>query len=153
MDSASFKPLPRPPIKFSAGTRALVKRIRPFSMALIPMNSQRCRTSTPGVSISKMKAEISLNSRPDLEVLLPLTAITTITSATTELVHQSFSPFKSQEPSSCSVAVVFIVAGSEPALSSVRPKAETQPSANFGSHFSFCSLVPASLIGCGTPID
>ena len=44
-------------------------------------------------------------------------------------------------------------AGSEPTDSSVSAKAETSPRAKRGRYFCFCSSVPKSLSGWGTPID
>ncbi len=84
--SASFKPRPSAHRRFSLGTRTLVKRITPFSIALSPMKWQRITTSTPGHSFSTMNAEIFLVSG--------WRAITTKRSATVPLVHHSFSPFK-----------------------------------------------------------
>ncbi len=56
-------------------------------------------------------------------------------------------------PSSVGVAVVRMFAGSEPASTSVSAKAEMAPFARRGKYFFFCSGVPKSLSGCGTPID
>ena len=44
-------------------------------------------------------------------------------------------------------------AGSEPTSVSVRAKAEIAPFASRGRKRFFCSSVPNSLRGCGTPID
>jgi len=61
------------------------------------------------------------DERRDLFLLFPLTtfggvcAMTTINSASVELVHHSFSPLRIQPlPSGVGVAVVFIAAGSDP---------------------------------------
>ena len=58
-----LEPLPSPQSMFSAGTRTLVKRMTPFSIALRPMKWQRCTTSTPGQSVSTMKARDLLRLR------------------------------------------------------------------------------------------
>ena len=44
-------------------------------------------------------------------------------------------------------------AGSEPSSGSVSRNAEISPPASRGRKRSFCSSVPKSLSGCGTPID
>ena len=44
-------------------------------------------------------------------------------------------------------------AGSDPTWASVNANAETAPAARRGRNFFFCSFVPKSLSGCGTPID
>src|SRR6266705_2067210 len=44
-------------------------------------------------------------------------------------------------------------AGSEPTSPSVSANAEIAPAARRGRNFFFCSSVPNSLSGCGTPID
>ena len=51
------------------------------------------------------------------------------------------------------VAVVERLAGSEPTWASVSANAETAPAASLGRYFFFCSFVPKSFSGCGTPID
>ncbi len=56
-------------------------------------------------------------------------------------------------PSSVRVAVLPIRAGSDPTSGSVRRKAEIAPCAQRGRKRSFCSFVPTSLTGSGTPID
>ena len=56
-------------------------------------------------------------------------------------------------PSAESSAVVLSPAGSEPTFDSVSAKAETAPAASRGRYFLFCSGVPNSLSGVGTPID
>ncbi len=102
--SASLRPLPSPQSTFSSGTLTFVKRMMPFSMPLSPMKWSRWTTSTPGQSTSTMNAVIFFG---------PVRAITTISSATVPLVHQSFSPFSTQcVPSSDSTAVVRMRAGS-----------------------------------------
>ena len=53
---------------------------------------------------------------------------------------------------SIGVAVVPILAGSEPTSGSVSANAETAPFANNGRYFFFCSAVPNNFKGCGTPI-
>ena len=82
-----------------------------------------------------------------------VSAMTAITSAIRPLVHQSFSPLMMKcLPSSVGVAVVSILRGSEPTLGSVRAKADIAPSANMGKYFFFCSGVPKSFSGWGTPM-
>ena len=56
-------------------------------------------------------------------------------------------------PSSESVAVVSRPAGSEPTWFSVSAKADTAPFASRGRYRFFCSGVPNSLSGVGTPMD
>ena len=81
-------------------------------------------------------------------------AMTTISSAFVPLVHHSFSPFRIHAwPSSDGTARVSIAAGSEPTPISVSANAEMAPLARRGRYFFFCSGVPKSLSGCGTPID
>ena len=50
-------------------------------------------------------------------------------------------------------AVVSMAAGSEPTPGSVSAKADTAPLARRGRYFFFCSGVPNSLSGPGTPMD
>jgi len=146
--SASLSPLPTAPSTFSFGTRTPRKRSTPFSSARNPMKLHRCSTSNPGVFASTTKAVICR---------LPFTsgvrAITTRSSAMVPLVHQIFSPSRSQLPSSSGTAVVFSRAGSEPAPSSVSAKALIAPAASRGSQRCFCSAVPNIISGCGRPID
>ena len=148
--SASFKPLPSPQSRFSFGTRTFVKRMTPFSMPRMPMNSSRCGTSTPAQLVSTMNAVIGpgLPSRPGVR------AITTISSAIGPFVIHSFSPFRIQaEPSLVGVAVVVMRAGSEPTSISVSANAVIAPLAQRGRKRCFCSGVPNILTGPGTPID
>ena len=56
-------------------------------------------------------------------------------------------------PSGVRVAVVVMFAGSDPTSASVSANAEIAPFARRGKYFFFCSVVPNSLSGCGTPID
>ena len=49
--------------------------------------------------------------------------------------------------------MVVIAAGSEPTLASVSANADTAPFARRGRYLFFCSGVPKSLSGWGTPID
>ena len=80
--------------------------------------------------------------------------MTTSSSATTPLVVHSFTPStRYAVPSSVSVAVLSIRAGSDPTSGSVRRKAEIAPAAQRGRKRSFWSSVPTSLTGSGTPID
>ena len=51
------------------------------------------------------------------------------------------------------MAVVDIRAGSEPTSGSVSRNAEMCVRASFGSHSCFCSSVPKSRSGSGSPID
>ena len=55
-------------------------------------------------------------------------------------------------PSAEGVAVVDILAGSDPTSGSVNAKAEISPLAKRGKYFFFCSSVPKSLRGWGTPM-
>ena len=111
------------------------------------MNWQRCTISNPGEFVS-------------IVFSLPLTtfggvcAITTMSSAFRPFVHHSFSPLMIQPlPSGDGVAVVCIFAGSDPTPGSVSANAEIAPLASRGRYFFFCSSVPKSFKGCGTPID
>ena len=151
--SASLSPAPSFHRMFSRGTRTFVNRMIPFSIALSPMKWQRRTISTPGQSTSTMKAVICRFSLP-LTILDGVRAITTRSSARVPLVHHSFSPFRTKAlPSSVGVAKVDMLAGSEPAWVSVRAKAEIAPRASRGKYFFFCSGVPKSFRGCGTPMD
>jgi hypothetical protein len=59
--------------------------------------------------------------------------MTTSSSATVPLVHQSFSPLRMYAwPSSVGTAVVSIAAGSDPTFASVRANAEIAPRASRG---------------------
>src|SRR5919197_386984 len=117
------------------------------------MNRQRYAISSPGVSTSTMNAVICLRSLP-LTIFDGVRAMTTSTPALTPLVHQSFSPFKTNsEPSSVGSAFRLSVAGSEPACVSVNANAEISPDATRGRYFSFCSSVPNNNNGCATRID
>jgi hypothetical protein len=101
---------------------------------------------------STMKAVICLRGLP-FTIASGVRAITTKRSARVPLVHQSFSPLITQEPSACFTASVTMLAGSEPAPGSVRANAESSPFAMRGSHFFFCVSVPKSFSGWGTPMD
>jgi hypothetical protein len=81
-------------------------------------------------------------------------AITTTSSAITPLVVHSLTPSsRYADPSSVSVAVAPIRAGSEPTSGSVSRNAVMAPFAHRGSHCCFCSSVPNIRTGSGTPID
>ena len=88
---ASLRPFPSERIRFSFGTRTFLKVISPFSIPRSPMNSSRCSFSTPSHEFSTMKA---LMGRRDFPSGAGVRAMTTMTSATGALVHQSFSPFR-----------------------------------------------------------
>src|SRR5205807_8673154 len=106
-----------------------------------------------GEFVSTMNAVICFFSLP-LTIFGAVRAITTRISALVALVHQSFSPLMIQPlPSGDLTAVVSILAGSEPTPGSVSANAEIAPLARRGRYFFFCSGVPKSLSGCGTPID
>jgi len=69
-------------------------------------------------------------------------------------VHQSFSPFRTHPwPSGAGSIVVDRRAGSDPTRSSVSAKPDNAPAAQRGRNRLFCSAVPKSLSGWGTPID
>ena len=145
--SASLRPFPSSQRMFSRGTFTLVKRMTPFSSALSPMNRSRCTTSTPGIDDSTMNAVICLRGLPPT-TLSGVFAITTNSSARVPLVHHSFSPLMMKlRPSSVGVAVQRMLAGSEPASTSVRANAEIAPLASRGKNLRFCSSVPNSLSG------
>jgi len=136
---------------FSRGTRTLLKRTTPFSIPRSPMNWQRCTTSTPGHELSTMKAVIPCRPLPSRA---GVRAMTTSSSAIGPLVHQSFSPLRMNAlPSSVGSAVALIRAGSLPTSGSVSANAVIAPRAIRGRYFFFCSSVPNSFRGWGTPID
>src|SRR5437763_10642413 len=117
------------------------------------MNWQRCATEKPGVFVSTMNAEICFFSFP-LTTFGGVWHITTMISAFRPFVHHSFSPLMIHPlPSGDGTAEVCIFAGSEPTPGSVSANAEMAPLARRGRYFFFCSGVPKSLSGCGTPID
>src|SRR4051812_34361447 len=100
-----------------------------------------------------MNALICLRSLP-FTIFGGVFAMTTSTPALIKLVHQSFSPFSTQElPSSEGSARKLMFAGSEPAFISVRANAEISCRETRGRYFSFCSSVPNKSNGCGTPLD
>ena len=73
-------------MRFSAGTRTLVKLMTPLARARRPMKCERCSTFTPGHAVSTTNALI---------FFVPgCTAITTSSSARVPLVHQSLVPFR-----------------------------------------------------------
>src|ERR1700677_2342471 len=122
-------------------------------MARMPIKSQRETYSMPGVPFSTMKAVICFFSRP-LTIFEGVRAMTTMTSATRPLVHQSLVPLITQLlPSGERVAEVDNPAGSEPASGSVKAKAEMAPLANMGKYFFFWASLPNNLRGWGTPMD
>jgi len=100
-----------------------------------------------------MNAVICRRSRPST-TFDGVRAMTTSSSATVPFVHQSFSPFRMNAwPSSVGTALVSMAAGSEPTFASVRAKAEIAPFARRGKYRFFCSSVPKSFSGWGTPMD
>jgi hypothetical protein len=148
--SAIFNPSPSRPIRFSRGTRTRCSLVTPFSMPRRPMNLLRRSTVIPGESASTTKALMP----PRWPSLLGTRAMTTSSSATTPLVVHNFTPSSSYAlPSSTGVAVEASRAGSEPTSGSVSRNADMAPAAQRGRNFRFCSSVPASLSGSGTPID
>ena len=152
--SASLSPFPSPQRMFSRGTRTLLKPMTPFSMALSPMKRHRCTISTPGNDASTMNAVICLRFLPVASITSGVRAITTYRSARVPFVHHSFWPLRMKcFPSSVGVADVDMFAGSEPASTSVSANAEIAPRARRGKYLRFCSSVPNSFSGCGTPID
>jgi hypothetical protein len=151
--SASFNPFPSPHRMFSAGTRTFVNLMTPFSIALSPMNRQRCTISTPGHLASTMNAVICFRGLP-FTMASGVRAMTTNSSARVPLVHQSFSPLRMKAlPSSVGVAEACMFAGSLPASTSVSAKADMAPLASRGKNVRFWSSVPNSFSGCGNPID
>src|ERR1051325_2811032 len=147
--SASLRPRPSPHRRCSFGMKTLLNLISTLPMPRRPMNWQRCAISTPGVSVSRMKAEICFFSFP-FTTFGGVCAITTMTSAFRPFVHHSFSPLRIQPlPSGDGVAMVCIFAGSEPTPGSVSANAEIAPLARRGRDFSFCSGGPKRLGGLG----
>jgi hypothetical protein len=61
--SATERPLPATPIRFSAGTRTSVKAGLPVGEPLMPSLCSSLPGSTPARSASTMKAELRLLSR------------------------------------------------------------------------------------------
>ena len=117
------------------------------------MNRQRWVTSTPGESISTIKAVI-WSFGLELTIFGGVRAMTTMTPALVPLVHHSFSPFSVKYfPSGVGSARVCILAGSEPTPDSVSANAEISPLAMRGRNFRFCSSLPKRISGCGTPMD
>ncbi len=147
---AIFRPCPSFPSRLVTGTRTSLNRVTPFSIPLSPMNKLRFSTVMPGASASTTNAEM-----PPLPPSCGGTlAITTTSSAITPLVVQSLLPLiRYAEPSSVRVAVAFIRAGSEPTSGSVSRKAVTAPAAQRGRYSCFCSGVPKTFTGSGTPMD
>ena len=84
--SATRRPSPSRPIRFSRGTFTSSKLITPLASALSPMKRLRCSTLTPSQSISTTKALMRL--------VFGLRAMTTISSASVPFVHQSFWPLR-----------------------------------------------------------
>ena len=110
------------------------------------MKCSRVTTSTPGQFISTMNAVI---------VLGPVRAITTITSATVPLVHQSFSPLRIQwVPSSLSTGGGREAGriAADAGLGERERGDRALARAGAGTSASAPS-VPKSLSGTGTPID
>ena len=85
---AIFRPLPSPPMTFSAGTRTSSKRVTEFSIPRRPMNALRASTVTPSASAGQMKAVMP----PLCPSRSGTTAMTTRTSAIAPFVAQSFVP-------------------------------------------------------------
>ena len=113
------------------------------------MKWQRCMTSTPGLSFSTMKAVVAFGFSG-----VGVLASTTNRPARVPLVHQSFSPLMMKcSPSGAGRAVVVMRAGSLPTSVSVSAKAEISPWAQRGRNICFCSSVPKTIRGCGTPMD
>ena len=148
--SAILRPSPSLPRRFSAGTRTWWNLVRPFSMPFSPMKEFRRSTVMPSAVPSTTNAVMP----PFFPSCSGTRAITTSSSATTPLVVHSFTPSSRYAvPSSVGVAVLPIRAGSEPTSGSVRRNAEIAPAAQRGRKACFCSGVPTSLTGSGTPID
>ena len=147
---AIFRPWPSRPSRLAAGTRTLVNRVTPFSMPRRPMKLLRFSTLMPGEDMSTTNALM-----PPLDSPCGGTAaITTTSSAITPLVVQSFTPSMTYSlPSSEGMAVVRSRAGSEPTSGSVSRNAVTAPAAQRGRYSSFCSSLPKTFTGSGTPMD
>ena len=91
---------------------------------------------------------------PSASVWRGTTAITTTSSAITPLVVHSFTPSRTYaSPSSVGTAVLPIRAGSLPTSGSVSRNAVMAPAAQRGRYSCFCSGVPNTLTGSGTPMD
>ena len=148
--SAIFRPSPSRPRRFSTGTRTWCSRVSPFSRPRSPMNALRRSTVMPGAVPSTTNAVMP----PRPPGCCGTRAMTTSSSATTPFVVHSFTPSRRYAvPSSVSVAVLSMRAGSDPTSGSVSRNAEMAPAAHRGRKRSFCSGVPTSLTGSGTPID
>ena len=97
-----------------------------------------CGTDLPlGSTLSGVRASTAIN----------------VVLGSVRLVHHCLSPFRMNAlPSSVGVATVLMRAGSEPTSGSVRANAEISPCARRGKYLRFCSSVPNSRNGCGTPM-
>ena len=147
---AIFRPWPSSPIRLAAGTRTSWNLVTPFSRPRRPMNALRFSTVTPSALPSTTNAVIP----PRRPLPFGTRAMTTSRSATTPLVVHSFTPLSTYSlPSADGIAVVLSLAGSEPTSGSVSRNALISPRAHRGRYFCFCSSVPNSASGCGTPID
>lgn len=145
---AILRPAPSGPMRFAAGTLTWWKRVTPFSMPRRPMKALRFSTVMPGESVSTTKAVMPPLPSADFGTR----AITTRRSAITPLVVQSFTPSRTYASPS-RTALVASRAGSEPTSGSVSRKALMSVRAQRGRNSAFCSSVPNSFSGCGTPID
>ena len=112
------------------------------SVERCPILSRCFSSSTPGVSIGTMNAEIPL---------CPLSgsvlAKITVQAAWPAFVMNVFEPFRTySSPRRC--AVVFSLTTSEPASGSESPKEHSSGSSRSGgSHFACCSSLPAMITG------
>ena len=140
---------------FSAGTRTFLNVTEPLAMPRSPMNVERRTRSTPGHAVSTTKHEICgifLPFGSTLSGVRASTAISVVFGSVT-FVHHCLSPFRMNAlPSSVGVATVLMRAGSEPTSGSVSANAEISPCASRGRYLRFCSSVPNSRSGCGTPM-
>ena len=147
---AIFRPWPSWPIRFAAGTTTSWNLVTPFSRPRRPMNALRRSTVMPvGAALDDERGDAAAVAlalrhpghddeqvgddavgRPELDAVQHVL-----------------------DPSSDGVAVVFSLAGSEPTSGSVSRKALISPRAHRGRYCCFCSSVPNSASGCGTPID
>ena len=146
--SAIFRPWPSRPMTFSVGTNTWWNRVTLFSSPRSPRKALRRSTVIPGESPSTTNAVIPPRCPSDAGTC----AMTTSSVANVPLVAHSLTP-SSQYPPCTGVAVHDIRAGSEPTSGSVSRNADTSPAASRGRYRCFCSAVPKSLSGCGTPMD
>ena len=143
--SAILRPLPSSPIRFSRGTRTSLKLIDAVgerlqaheAAAVLDLHARPVGLDDEGADLLGLAGRAP--SRPAAR------------RACRSCTRASRRSGRRCRPSRS--AVVERLAGSEPTCGSVSANAEIAPAAQRGRYFFFCSGVPKSLSGCGTPID